>query len=459
MLPTNVPDFVDMETGKYPPLGLLYVAGSILAAGRHTVEILDCHVQNLDYEKIEREIAQRRADLFGIQATSFTLIDVANIAAICKRTHPDVPVAIGGPHTFLFPEETINLPVVDFVFIGEGEQNIVPFLDCFEKGTDLSTVPGLVYRKDGEIVRTPLPPLIADLDTLPIPPRHLLPYKNYYSLLAQHTPITTMMSSRGCPYRCLFCDRPHLGKKWRARSPQNIVNEIKECTRMGIREIFFYDDTFNIDKNRIIALCDLIVDEKIDVTWDVRARVDVMTPEVIRKMARAGCRRIHYGVEAGTDEIVKVLRKDIDLDKAKEVFHATQRAGITALGYFMIGNPTETREHIMRTIDFALNLDADYVHFSITTPFPGTDLYRLALEQGVIDHDCWREFAANPQKDFVPPFWEENLTRDELIELLMLAYKKFYFRWKHILRQVVKVRTPGEFLRKAHAGFNVLFKA
>lgn len=455
MLTTNVPEFVDVETGKYPPLGLLYVAGSLLETGRHQVEILDSQLEELDYPQIESEIRQRQPELIGIQATTFTLIDVIKVCEICKKTLPAVPVVIGGPHTFLYPHETLNLPGVDYVVLGEGEQNFPAFVDCLEAGSDFTGIKGLVYRQNGRIVNTGVPTLIENLDNLPYPPRELLPYKKYYSVLAQRTPITTMMSSRGCPYRCTFCARPHLGKKWRARSPENIVAEMRRCLEAGIAEIFFYDDTFNINTERVIKICELILREKLDIIWDIRARVDLMTPELLKLLARAGCKRIHYGVEAGTEPMVKVLRKEVDLSKVREVFWHTRRNGITTLGYFMIGNPGETREQILATIKFALELDADYVHFSVTTPFPGTELYHQGLKSGVIRKDYWQEFASNPQTDFVPPVWEEKFTREELINFLRYAYKKFYLRPKYIISQLLRVRTLGELMRKARAGVSL----
>ncbi len=457
MITTNVPEFVDVETGKYPPLGLLHVAAAILEHyQRHSVDILDCHAEDLDYEGIEKKVSSLKPDIIGIQATTFTLIDVAELARICKRVHPRVPMAVGGPHTWLYPEETLEIEAVDYVLLGEGEQNFPLFLDALEDNTDLSDIKGLVYKEDEKIVRTPLPGLIDNLDALPLPPRELLPYKKYYSVLARRTPITTMMSSRGCPYRCLFCNRPHLGKKWRYRSPESIVAELEACVKLGIHEIFFYDDTFNISGERVLDLCDLIRQRNLDISWDVRARIDRMTPELIHAMARAGCARIHYGVEAGTPEMVEVLRKDVDLDEAKDIFAATRRAGITTLAYFMIGNPGETMEHIERTIEYALELKSDFVHFSVTTPFPGTDLYQMALDRGIIKNDIWREFARDPRPDFSPPLWEEHLSREQLVEILTTAYKKYYLRPGYIANQLKQVRSFSEFTRKARAGLNML---
>jgi anaerobic magnesium-protoporphyrin IX monomethyl ester cyclase len=456
MIRTNVPEEVDEETGCYPPLGLLYVAAYALAHTKHTIEILDCQLDGLSYDDIEAEVRRRSPDLVGIQTMTFTLIDSIETARRVKAANPAIHVTLGGPHVYLFPEESIRLSEVDSLILGEGEMNFADFLNALDAGSDLATVKGLVWKKNGNVLRNPLRDLVCDLDALPFPARELLPINPYRSVLAQRTPITTLMSSRGCPSKCIFCDRPHLGKTFRARSPRNVVDEMQECSRLGIGEIFFYDDTFSVERERVSAICDLIVERKLTIGWDIRARVNDLTPELLAKLKRAGCQRIHYGIESGTPEIIRVLRKGVNLQHAREVFRATKKAGITTLAYFMLGNPTETREQIMKTIAYALTLDADYIHCSLTTPFPGTELYRMGLAQGLYPNDYWREFAAHPARDFVPRLWEENLTRNELLELLAYAYKRFYSRPSYILKRLFEVRSWSELKRKARAGLRIL---
>ena len=298
-------------------------------------------------------------------------------------------------------------------------------------------------------------PLEDDLDRLPFPARHLTPYPKYSSVIARRAPITTMFTSRGCPYQCIFCDRPHLGKKFRARSAKNVVDEMEACVELGIREFLVYDDTFTIQRQRVLDVCDEITRRKLDIGWDIRARVNTVDEEMLRRLRQAHCERIHYGVEAGTDRVLKVLQKGITLEQARQAFRATKRAGISTLAYFMIGAPTETREEILQTIAFARSLDPDFVHITIVTPFPGTRLYFMGLEQGRFTHDFWREFAANPTTDFQPQYWEEHLTRDELQELVTHAYKSFYERPGYILRRLAQVRSVGELARKARAGVKV----
>jgi radical SAM superfamily enzyme YgiQ (UPF0313 family) len=314
----------------------------------------------------------------------------------------------------------------------------------------------LIWRRNGQTIKNPPPPFLRDLDRLPHPARHLVPFARYHSALARELPITTLMSSRGCPYRCIFCDRPHLGKAFRARSAESVADEMQLCQQMGIREIFFYDDTFSINRKRVIAICEAIRERGVRLAWDIRARVNTLDEEVLDRLADAGCKRIHLGVEAGTPEIINVLRKDIDLDQARRVFEMAAERDIVTLAYFMIGNPTETRAQIEQTVAFAKSLRADFVHFAVTTPYPGTELYYMGLDRGILPRDYWREFARNPQPDFRPLLWEEVLTRDELIALLDWAYKSFYRRPGYLLRRALKVRSWSELRRQVRAGLRLL---
>lgn len=456
MIRTNVPEFVDTETGLYPPLGLLYVASFAIYNTDYQVEILDTHAEGLTYQQIEERIRKIQPDIVGIQTFTFTLIDVILTAKIVKKVSSEILICLGGPHVNIYPEETINIPEVDFVILGEGEFAFAELLDALYKKGDLSNIKGLLFKRDSKIIKTASRGYIEDLNILPFPNRRLIPYKRYYSLIAKHTPITTMMSSRGCPFRCLFCERPHLGKSFRARSSINVVDEMEEAIGLGIKEFFFYDDTFTVDKRRVIEICNEILKRGLKISWDIRTRIDTVDIDLLKRLKEAGCERIHYGVEAGTERILKILRKEIDLKKAKEIFKITKELGITTLAYFMIGSPSETKEEILRTIDFALKLNPDFVHFSITTPFPGTGLYRLGLESRVLEYDYWKEFSENPETDFTPQVWEENLTKNELLDLLNLAYRRFYIRPQYIIRELMKIKSLSEFRKKLKAGLKVI---
>jgi len=438
-----------------PPLGLMYIAAYLKKETNHQIEILDTQVERLNYDQIEDRIKEKNPDIVGITAMTFTLIDVIKTAQTVKRVNPNIKIILGGPHVIIYPQETINIPEIDFLVLGEGEQIIKQLIENIHQPEKLKQLKGLVFKIKGEIINTGMTEPIENLDTLPFPARRLTPYKKYFSVVSSNTPVTTMFTSRGCPYKCLFCDRPTFGKNFRARSAKSVVDEMEQCQKMGIKEIFIYDDTFGVDRQRVIDICNEILKSNLEIAWDVRTRVNTVDEEMLALMKKAGCQRIHYGVESGTTKILKVLRKGITLEQVKKAFEWTKKAGIQTAGYFMIGSPTETREDILTTIKFIKKLNPDYVHITTTTPFPATDLYKMALEEKIIASDVWREFAKNPKPDFIPPIWEKELSREELFSLLKRAYRSFYLRPKYIFKKIFQLKSPKDLFRKIKAGLKL----
>lgn len=451
----NDPQIVKEEQGFYPHLGILYIAAYLEQNSNHKVEILDAQVERLGYPELEKVIRSKNPDVVGITAMTFTLIDVIKTIEVVKRINKEIKIVLGGPHVHLFPEETIAFDNVDYLVLGEGEETFKELLDCLDDNKKLRNVLGIVFKDNGEIVKTAVRETIKDLDQLPFPARHLTPYEKYSSLLTKGDIVTTTFTSRGCPFKCSFCDRPHLGKVFRSRSAENVVDELEECTKMGIREFLVYDDTFTVNKKRVIDICNGIIERKLDIGWDIRARVDTINEELISHLKKAGCQGIHYGIEAGTERILKVLNKGITLEKAQQVFDLTRKYKIPILAYFMIGSPSETLDDIKTTFNVIKKLNPDYVHMTILTPFPGTKIYFEGMERGIIEKDYWKEFAKNPSPDFTPPHWGEIFTREELSELLIEGYQKFYVRPSYILKSILKVRSVGEFKKKAMAGLKV----
>lgn len=452
----NNPSIVEEERGHNPPLGLLYVAAAIQRDRNDEVAVVDAQVEELDYPSLERRIYREQPDVVGLTAMTMTLVDVIKTIELVKKATPRTLVVLGGPHVHLYPEETLDLPGVDYLVLGEGDFAFVELLDGIQGKRNLSEVKGIAYRENGETVNTGPRPPIEDLDTVPFPARRLVPFEKYSSLLARDKCVTTMFTSRGCPFKCAFCDRPHLGHKFRARSAGNVVDEIEECVAMGIEEFLIYDDTFTVDRKRAMAICDEIRRRNLRIRWDIRTRVDTVDAEVLAALSRAGCQAVHYGVEAGTEKILKVLNKNISIEKVEETFSLTRKHGMSVLAYFMIGSPDETLEDIRATFEVMKRLDPDYVHLTILTPFPGTAIYRDGLERGIIERDYWREFARNPRPDFVPPHWSQYFKREELASLLAEGYRGFYTRPKYILKRLGKIRSWGEIKRQGRAGLKVM---
>jgi anaerobic magnesium-protoporphyrin IX monomethyl ester cyclase len=456
-LTASVPFFSDDDDGFYPSLGLLYIASHLEKYSSHTVEILDAVVEQItSYDALEERIRKSKPDIVGIQMLTFTARDALLTARTVKKIDKNIPVVVGGPHPNIYVNETIAFDEIDIIVLGEGEKIFTDLVNQLSNGEDISDMPGIALKNKEKVIINDQKGYIEDLDSLPFPARHLTPYKKYYSILGNHATYTTMVSSRGCPFRCLFCDRAYHGKIYRKRSAENVVREMNDCEKMGIQEIDFQDDLFTFKKDRVLEICDLLISEKSKLKWNVRARVDTLDKALIKRMAEAGCQRMYIGIEAGTPEIQKVLRKNIDLDKAKQVFKWARDYGICTLAYLIIGSPQETKDLILESIKYTVKLNPDFTHIGIMTPYPHTDLYSLGLEKALYN-DYWREFAKDPFKDFSARHWEEVLSKEELIDLLGRAYRSFYLRPTYIFRELFKVKTRKELFRKIKGGFQVAF--
>ncbi|MBU2472863.1 MAG: radical SAM protein [Patescibacteria group bacterium] len=450
------PEIIKKERGYDPPLGILYLAGYLEKNSNHQVSVIDAQVEKLSYSQLTQRIEESSPDVVGITAMTFTLIDVIKVIELVKKIDSRIKIILGGPHAHIYPKETLDIPGVDFVVLGEGEKPLLELLENIENPEELKNMKNIAFKDGDQIIVSECQDYNQNLDELPFPAMHLTPYKKYWSILSGDKVITTMFTSRGCPYRCTFCDRPNMGKLFRARSSKNVVDEIEERLKMGIEEIFIYDDTFTVNKQRVIDICDEIIKRNLKFSWDIRARVDTVNQEILEKLKQAGCARIHYGVESGTEKILKVLNKGIHLDQVKEVFSLTKKIGISTFAYFIIGCPTETKEDILQTIKFAKKLDTDFVQITLLTPFPATKIYNDALEQGIIKEDYWLEFAKNPRPDFKTKYWTEELSNQELFKFINYAYKQFYLRPNFILKTLKEITSFNDFVRKAKAGFKII---
>jgi len=453
------PAIVEKHRGFNPPLGILSLAGYLEKHSQFPVELIDAQPKGYTYEQLESILGACHADVVGITAMTFTLIDVFKTIRTVRKVLPKAKIVLGGPHVHLYPQETIRHPEVDFLVQGEGEIAFLELLNNLDNPTAWPHIKGLVYvDRHDKIVDNGVAPSTENLDALGIPARHLLDVGDYTSLLGRDNIITTMFTSRGCPYRCTFCDRPFSpvlsGFRW--RSATHVADEMERCLELGINEAFIYDDTFTVRRDRVLELCDEILRRRIRFRWDVRAHVNTMTPQLLLRMKSAGCDRIHYGVECGNDRMLKVIKKNATIARVREVVQATKAVNMEVLCYFIIGQQTETAEDIADTMQLARQLDPNYAHFTIFCPYPGTEIYASGLESGVIKQDVWREFSLNPHDGFSLPVWEENFTRHELREMLVKCYKSFYLRPGYVARNLLRIRRFGELRRKLKAGMSVV---
>ncbi len=437
------------ETIVVPPLGLAYLAAVLRQAG-HDVAIIDGFAMQMTWDEYERHLADLRPELVGVTAMT-PVCDTSYRAIKLARPHCKTLV-IGGAHVAAVKQQVFDdAPEIDYAMYGECERSFVDVVAALAEGRDVGDMPGVITR---EKINPPAE-LIADLDSLPFPARDLLPAARYRYLLSKGRGVTSMFTSRGCPYQCVFCDKSTFASKWRARSADNILAEMREIVQKhGIRSIIVYDDLFTVDVKRVKAVCKGILRERLKIDWKCEGRVNIVDPEMLALMKRAGCSMIAYGVESASQKALDWLRKGTTPDMVRRAFAATRAAGIRTMAYFILGIPVETWEDSLRTIEFAREIGADYAQFSVLSPFPGTRMYEDAIANG-----WYAEVdAQNPMdKDRKRPVmltehWDER----KLKEILRIAHRRFYMRPKVILREILSLRDFASLRSKIAAGLRLL---
>lgn len=449
----------DKERGYYPKLGVLYVAAYLEKVTGLRPEFIDCPANGIGYKDLPSYILAVKPDLVGITVLTFNLLDALKCARLVKAVSPITKICFGGFHVGHYPKETLALPEVDYVVHGEGERPFAWLVQALEAGAthlQLEKIPGIGWKEGEELYLNSSRDQVPDLNEIPFPARHLIDLTRYSHILSNGNQFTTLQSSRGCPFACTFCDIRRSG--FRARSPENVVEELRHLVDLGVDDLFFVDDTITIQKKRVHEICRLIIQSGIKVSYKISSRVDTVTPELLDDLAKSGCYRIHYGVETATPRLMKYMEKGTTPEKVEKAFRMTKEAGIQTLAYMMIGIPTETYEEMQDTVDFAISLGADYAQFSICTPYPKTELYDSLLRDGTIKSDYWQKFVENPTADFQVRFWNSAFTEEELREIQDKAHQRFYGRPGYILKELLKVRSWAQFNAKVRMGGRMLLR-
>ncbi len=455
MFTRGQPRYYAEEQALLPPLGLLSIAAYLLENSDHEVTVLDMPAAEVDLKGLGRVLEDIRPDVVGVSCITNILYDSLQVARSVKSAIPSVPVVFGGYHTRLYPAETLAHPEVDALVLGAGEIAFTELVDGLARTGAIPRIPGVLSREHsigdvaGEIQ------VIEDPDSLPLPARHLSPYRKYYSATSVSPPTTVLITSFGCSSRCIFCNTSGI-HKMASKSPGRVAEEMAGCVDLGIREFTILDENFTQNRRRVTAIAEEILRRRLDVVWSFKARVDQVDREMLRMVRRAGCVSVHFGVESGDPTILELIRKDIALDRAVDTFRTARDEGLETTAAFMLGFPGETEEQLRKTIDFALKLDPNYVQFAVTIPLPGTELYRMAFEKGLFTEDPWREFARHPAPDFRPPGWYEIFSEEELEEFLDLAYRRFYIRPGYIWGRLRKIRSLSELRRNIRIGSRIL---
>ena len=434
----------------YPPLGILSIASWLRRhQPQHQLQVLDLQLAVDEKQALVTTLERLAPDVVGLTLYTNQLMAGLNACTIIRKVRPEAKIVVGGPHLRLYPKETLQFEQIDYGVIGEGEK---PFSELLQHLAADRPAPdhihGLLWRKQGTIIQNPPASSPTDLDDLCPPARDLLPWRKYHMLTGRQKFCTTAVTSRGCPYRCTFCDVPK--SRIRFFSPQWVVDDVKACLSLGIREIHFFDDMFNQSPQRVLKITKAFADNKLAFDWSFRGRVDHLDGDMLRQARRTGCYRVYLGLESGSDRILGQMKKGFTVDQIKAGVAQARKAGLEIHGYFMVGYPQETLDEMNATVELARSLDLDYAQFSVTTYLPGTEIYRQALDQGVLKNDVWRHQALDPRPDFKAPVAAASTIGEEAIwRFVNTAYRRFYFRPKIIWKNLKSIRDPHLFLRRA----------
>lgn len=386
------------------PLGLGYIA-SILLEKEHAVEVLDINGYRFNREEVEAKIKTAAFDVVGIGGIVTTYKYIKWLIMLIKKYHPNKKVIVGGSVGTSIPQIILSKTEADIVCIGEGEITIGEIIAALETDDSLKNVKGIWFKEaDGQVFSNGNRPPIKDLDSIPFPAWDMFPVATYLKnpvgapnrnkwidgATDEAAPLSiNLFATRGCPYRCIYCYHDFMGQKYRHRSPANIIAEIRILyERYKIPYYHFIDDEFVMEKDFVYDFCRLIKDFSQEIgqriTWGCAGRVNLMTEDLITAMAEAGCVLIGYGIESGSQQMLDLIKKQVTVEQAKNAIRLTKKHLGWADCSFMIGYPGETKETIQETIDFCKELDLTPEVIFFITPYPGTELYSLALQQGQI---------------------------------------------------------------------------
>ena len=409
-----------------PPLGIAYIA-AMLERNGVDVKILDSPALEYGYEAVKKEIQAYSPDIVAITSVTPTIGSALKTAQISKEACPNAITVLGGYHPTFTYQEVLKNDFVDIVVCGEGEQTMVELVEAVENGKNLRDVNGLAT----ENFKTPSRGIIEDLDSIPFPARHLLPMDEY-KILNMKLTTGTIVSGRGCPYKCSFCASSAMhGQKLRLRSAENVVDEMEHLVNdHNIEMVAFMDDTFTLNKKRVYEICEAIKDRGLDNYWGCTARVDTISEELLKIMKDAGCITMFLGVESADQQFLNDVNKMININRIKKTFELTKKYNMRTIASVVLGMPGDTKRSILSTIKFVKTLEPSYAVFSLATPYPGTDFYLKAASENLIKINDWSKYTL-----LSPVLETVDCSLEELKKLQKKAFKEFYLRPSYIARR------------------------
>jgi len=417
-----------------PTLSLPTVAAGLIRRGFEP-RILDGNLHDDPLGAVATAVRQHDPDWVGITVVTPLWNEVLAIIKAVRETRANTRIVLGGPHVSAMPRESLQESAADAVVIGEGDETLADLVAA----TDPIAVPGAAVRLfGGEIVFGPERPCLQDLDALPLPAWELYDLRRYHTtaLLSRKSPAGWIETSRGCPFGCVYCSKHTFGRNFRAKSPGRVVDEMAAMLAHGFKEIHIADDCFSFKPDRVRSICEEILRRNMRFPWApvTGIRVDNLDVELLRLMRRAGCYRVYFGIESGSDEILRRVNKGISLDQVRRAVQASRRAGLETFGFFMIALPGETAETMVQTRRFARELDLNMAKISVTIPLPGTPLYQEIAREGRLLTRHWSEY--NLYRPARAVYRHDSLDWDVIERHYRLFYRSFYLRPGYALRRL-----------------------
>lgn len=434
------------ETTVEPPLGLGYL-GSITERKGLSCRIIDANVLQIKTEELLKQIYLIKPKILGISVNLYTYKTALKITDRVKKKIPETTIILGGPTPTSTPKKTMEECQADAVCIGEGEETFSEILERYESGKNLFyQVKGIMYRKGKKIIQNSPRGFMQDINKLPFPAYHMFPNLMKYKSRAIKKPFAPLLTSRGCPFQCVFCSKDVFKYVCRMRSPENVIEEIDLLVNnYGVKQIDILDDNFTLDKERTKKILDLIISRKYDLCINLQSgvRTEGIDKAVINKMKKAKIFKIPFGVESGDENILNIIRKQLDLKRVIKCTKLAKEAGMKVYGFFIIGLPGDTPETMQKTIDFAIKMNPNIANFAIAIPFPGTELYRMVEKDGKflvnMDDGIDAGFYANEV------FYElEGMDRNQVLKYYKKAMKKFYLRPQKIYELLSGMKSISE---------------
>lgn len=436
-----------------PPIYLATAAGLLIQNGVET-KLVDAVATGITRDELDNLFAKQKNSLVVIETSTASIKQDALTAEFLKNLYGCTIVFVGA-HVSALPGETLEeFPQVDFVCIGEYEFTLLELCRAIGVSGSFSGIKGLAFRIDSKVTVNQKRELI-DLDLLPFPAYEQLPISNYNDPITRNRPYMAIVSSRGCPFKCKFCVAPQVlyDYKVRYRNPKRVVDEIELLTNsFGVKEIFFDDATFTLNKKHLFTICSEMKSRNIRIDWSCFGRSDCVDEEVLDAMKNAGCYMVRYGLETLDDRILNEMGKGLTVENIKKSIELTKKKGLRIHLTVMLGYPGETRETVRKTIDFVRNTGVDYAQFSIAIPYPGTAFYKEMKEQNRLLSNDWTEYDGTC-KTVVK---SDDLSAEELTQAVEKAYREFYFRPSYLFKRLVSIGTFTEFRCAVNSAYNLL---